>query len=690
MLRFFRYGLPAVLFILVAVPLLVGGKSAPKVNEAAVQAEFKAAIQRIRQHQPDQPDSPALKSYAIYDYLLVARFRRDLEQRPGEDVDTAINAFLEAHAGEPVARNLRNDWLTSLAARRKWDWFMPRATDVSTPALICDRLQGKIAALADVPGAQGTAAVQTAGAQASPNASGAAAQANATAQAIAAEALTRWSLAQKQPPECDPVFAWLRQQNVITPDLAEARTRAALAADNAKLGREFVVDVPPDRAAPLLQWAQLLDSSKAALTTLASTPMTPVEPAALAAGFDHLARADSTTALALLPKLLARPDMTPVMQTKLQRIAAMGAAVGRDSAAIAAFDLLPESSVDNDVREWRVRAALWAGDYQKALAWIDTMPPTQLSQPRWRYWRARSIAATQGNEAAAPLYAELAELRDFYGYLAADRIHHGYVLNAKASFNDETLQKAMAAQPGLIRAHALFDCGLDDEAMLEWAVVFGSADNALKLQAAHLAARWGWYSQAIVTLAQAGEFDDVRLRYPRPFTSAVAEASKQTQVPQDWILAVMRQESLFRDDAVSRAGARGLMQMTPNTAIAVAKRWHLPVPDKDGTFDPPMDVLRGAAHLRDLLDKYGQLGLTLAAYNAGAIPVARWAPTRTMDADVWIENIPYGETRNYVQRIVEHIVAFAWVRDAEPPRLATLLPEITPTAVAAQTQPEAQ
>jgi len=56
-----------------------------------------------------------------------------------------------------------------------------------------------------------------------------------------------------------------------------------------------------------------------------------------------------------------------------------------------------------------------------------------------------------------------------------------------------------------------------------------------------------------------------------------------------------------------------------------------------------------------------------------------------MDADVWIENIPYGETRNYVQRIVEHIVAFAWVRDAEPPRLATLLPPITPTTFSAQT-----
>jgi len=684
MLRFFRYGLLAAVFMLAASPLLAGGKSAPNaasnVNEAAVQAEFKAAIQRILQHQPDQPDSAALQAYVIYDYLRAARFRRDLELKPSDDLDAAISAFLEAHAGAPIARNLRNDWLTSLAMRRKWDWFMPRATEVSTPSLICYRLQGKIAALADMPGAGASAS-------ASASASVQGSTANATAQEIVAEALTRWAFAQKQPPECDLPFTWLRQQGAITPALAETRTRAALAADNAKLAREFAVDVPPDRAAPLLQWAQLLDSSKATLTTLASNPMTPVEPAALAAGFDHLARADSATALALLPKLLARPDMTPTMQMKLQRIAAMGAAFGRDSAAIAAFDLLPESSVDNDVREWRVRAALWAGDWQKALAWLDTMPPTQAAQPRWRYWRARAVASTQGSEAAAPLYTELAELRDFYGYLAADRIHHGYVLNAKASFDDETLQKAMASQPGLIRAHALFDCGLDDDAMLEWAVVFSASDNAVKLQAAHLAARWGWYSQSIVTLAQAGEFDDVRLRYPRPYTSAVAEASKLTQVPPDWILAVMRQESLFRDDAVSRAGARGLMQMTPNTAAAVAKRWHLPLPDKDGTFDPPMDVQRGAAHLRDLLDKYGQLGLTLAAYNAGAIPVARWAPTRSMDADVWIENIPYGETRNYVQRIMEHIVAFAWVRDAEPPRLATLLPPITPTTFSAQAAP---
>jgi len=627
-------------------------------SEDAARPEFMAAMQRVRQRTPEQPDSPALQAYVIYDYLVAARFRRDLDLKPGEDLDTAIDTFLQAHTGQPVARNLRIDWLTSLANRHRWDWFLPRAGDVTSASAVCDRLQGRIA--------------------------------TGDTKGLAAEALARWSLPQKQPLECEPVFGWLRQQGLLTPALAESRTRAALTADNPRLAREFVADVPAEKAAPLLQWAQLLDASKTTLSTLATNPSVSVEPAALAAGFDHLARADSVSALALLPKLLSRPEMTPGMQTQLQRIAALGAAYGRDSAAVAAFDQLPDSTVDNDVREWRVRAALWAGDYQKALAWIEEMPSALSSQPRWVYWRARSVAATSGSEAAAPLYEQLAGLRDFYGYLAADRLHRSYVLNAKASLDDKTMQSTLAGQPGFIRARALFDSNLDDDAGLEWAVALSGADSAVKLQAAHLAARWGWYTQSITTLAQVGEFDDVRLRYPRPYASAIAEASKLTQLPPDWILAVMRQESLFRDDAVSRAGARGLMQMTPTTAAAVAKRWHLPPPQRDGTFDPPMDVQRGAAHLRDLLDKYGQLGLSLAAYNAGAIPVARWLPTRAMDADIWVENIPYGETRNYVQRILEHIVAFAWVRDAEPPRLATLLPPITPTALAAQTAEPAQ
>src|SRR5882757_10677476 len=194
MSRLFRPILFTAAFVFVSCLELAGGKPAPKVSEETVRAEFMAAMQRIRQRTPEQADSPALQSYVIYDYLTVARFRRDLDLKPSDDLDGAIDAFLQAHSGEPVARVLRIDWLTSLANRRRWDWFLPRAADVTTPALICDRLQARLATTADAQGA-------------------------ADMQAIAAEALTRWSLAQKQPSECDPVFAWLRQQGLLTPAL---------------------------------------------------------------------------------------------------------------------------------------------------------------------------------------------------------------------------------------------------------------------------------------------------------------------------------------------------------------------------------------------------------------------------------------------------------------------------------------
>jgi soluble lytic murein transglycosylase len=124
-----------------------------------------------------------------------------------------------------------------------------------------------------------------------------------------------------------------------------------------------------------------------------------------------------------------------------------------------------------------------------------------------------------------------------------------------------------------------------------------------------------------------------------------------------------------------------VMQMVPSTASAVAHRWHLSAPGRDGLFDPSIAVPLGAAYLRELLDRYGeQLPLSLAAYNAGPAAVAHWLPSKPMDADVWIENIPYNETRGYVQHIVEHIVAFASVRGAPPPRLQALLSDVEPAA----------
>src|ERR1700733_293293 len=644
---------PALALFLFCTQFTTAADAASAVAAAeTTRQSFVEAMQRVRERLPETPDSPELRAYAIHDYLVAARFRRDLADKPGDALDAAIDSFLQARSAQPVTRALKHEWLASLARRQLWERFLPRSADVTDPILICDRFAGRLA--------------------------------TGDTEGLVTAVLGRWGLPQKQPAECDPAFAWLRRQNLVTPALAEARTRAALAADNPHLAREFALDVPVAQATALLQWSDLLESPKSALAVLAAHPGFPVEPEALAAGFEKLAHSDSPDALDLLPLLLSRQGLTAALQVRLQRAAALGAAYDHDPRALAAFDGLPAESLDNPSDEWHVRAELWAGHYDKVLALIDRMPAGLAAQPRWRYWHARAVAATQGAGAAAPLFEEIAGLRDYYGYLAADRLHRPYSLNVHPSPDDAKTQAKIAADIGVIRAHELFDCDMTDEANAEWSTALGDAEAAVKVQAAHLASRWGWYAQSITALAQAGEWDDVPLRYPRPYPEAVAEASTLASIPADWIWAVMRQESLFRKDAVSRADARGLMQMLPAPAAAVARRWHLPHLRKDALFDPSVAVPLGAAHLRELLDAHaGQLSQSLSAYNAGSTAAARWLPSHSMDADVWVENIPYAETRAYVEHIMEHIVAFAFMSAAPPPRLNELLPPVEPAAPAA-------
>jgi soluble lytic murein transglycosylase len=631
------------LLVLVLAGRALGAEPAPAV--ATPQQQFVVAMARVRQGLPDENDSPALRAYVIHDYLVAARLRRDLKSGESDELDGRIDGFLQAHLAEPVTRTLRHDWLASLARRGRWDWFLPRSVEVNDPALVCERLRGLLAT------------GETSG--------------------LAAAALARWSQPQEPPTPCVEVFAWLRAQHFITPPLAAARVRAALVADNPRLAREFAAELPAAEAAPFRQWAAWLEAPEASLRGFARDPDATVEPEALVAAFTRLARTKSEAAAALLPMLLERPAVTSTVALHLRRAAALGAAYDHDPGAVAAFANLPLEPKDDLAEEWRVRAALWAGNFAEARAWIDAMSPALASTPRWKYWRARALAATGDAAAADALYLEVAGLRDYYGYLAADRVHRPYQLNERPTPADLVVERALAAQPGMLRAHALLDCDQPDEAAAEWAEVVGRLDAATKVQAARLASAWGWYYEAIATLGQAGDLDDVHLRYPRPFSAAVATASEFAKVPGDWLLAVMRQESLFRVDAVSRANARGLMQMLPSTAEAVARRWHLPPPPANGRVEPEVAIRLGAAYLRELLDHYGDdLPLALAAYNAGVAAVARWQPPAPLDADVWLENIPYNETRSYVEHALENIVAFAWVRDAPLPELKSLLPPV--------------
>jgi soluble lytic murein transglycosylase len=151
--------------------------------------------------------------------------------------------------------------------------------------------------------------------------------------------------------------------------------------------------------------------------------------------------------------------------------------------------------------------------------------------------------------------------------------------------------------------------------------------------------------------------DDFRyLMYPLPFPAKVFDAAAQSEVPAHLIYAIMREESRFETDAISRAGAVGLMQLMPDTARRVAKRKELGADVHERLDDPEVNVVIGTWYASDLLRAGdGSVAWMLAAYNAGPIAARRWLEPGVTgdDAIAAVESIDYRETRGYVKRVVE-------------------------------------
>ncbi|PCJ71517.1 MAG: hypothetical protein COA62_02705 [Rhodobiaceae bacterium] len=153
----------------------------------------------------------------------------------------------------------------------------------------------------------------------------------------------------------------------------------------------------------------------------------------------------------------------------------------------------------------------------------------------------------------------------------------------------------------------------------------------------------------------------------RSYPTAVLPSYRQvgTPVERAFVYGLSRQESEFDPDVVSHAGARGLMQLMPRTARAVARGIGVPYRRSRLTSDPGYNAMLGSAHLGDLLDDFaGSYIMTIAAYNAGAHRVSQWIEaygdprSPAVDPIDWMENIPFTETRNYVQRVMENIQVY--------------------------------
>ena len=331
---------------------------------------------------------------------------------------------------------------------------------------------------------------------------------------------------------------------------------------------------------------------------------------------------------------------------------------------------------DLELQEWRVRTALLAEDWSSVLQNVARLPEEEQAEDHWAYWVARSLEKLGETQDAQDVFTELAELQSYYGFLSADRLGLPYAIYDEPIEPEPELLKRLSEQPELTRAREFNFVDLEHEGRREWNNWIADRSEEEVAASAVLANHWQLHDRAIFAAGQAEQKRAITLRFPVLYRTEVAKASMEHGIEPAWIYGVMRRESAYIRDIRSGAGAVGLMQLMPRTARFVAelqgqKNW------KGDLTDAKTNIGFGTFYLRHVMDRFDDHQvLATASYNAGPHRVDKWLRDGEIDADIWIDTIPFTETRRYVRAVLAYAAIYEHHLSGESQRLARKLAPI--------------
>lgn len=584
-----------------------------------------------------------LKAYPLYPYLQYTRISEDIKLSNEGDVTYFLNNFSDV----PATKTLRKRWLQLLYKKQRWQLFISYYAPAS--AATAQQCQYQYARYKS--GFQ---------------------------DAALHDALALWAVGKSQPQACDPLFKLLTDKNKITE--AVAWQRYTLAVRNHKfqlaryIDRFFISRQYRDKAAFYLA----VDRKPAQVGNYTMLGEDSAENRALIEhGIAHLARQRATEAMKHWARyrqshsfdVAAQKRMLPHLVKGLHKQKYEAAALGylNDNIALANSKLL----------EWQLRTLLRAEQWLVLKEWIATLPKPIRDEQRWRYWQARAQLMTSSHtdiiDAAKTTFRELSRFRSFYGFLASDRVANPYRMAEKPLLPNVADVDALANTPAMLRVRELFVQDENFSARREW---YGATKNLASdqwLVAAQLADQKHWYPQAVQAMAAAKYWDDINIRFPQAYRPAFEKQARNVDLPLTLLFAISRQESAFAADVTSPAGARGLMQLMPATAKQVARQHSIRYNSQQQLFDPEKNISLGSRYFKDMMLRFANNRiLSIASYNAGPHRVATWQEKTAgkLPYDVWIETIPYSETRQYVQNVLAYTLIFAHHLELDQPLLS--------------------
>lgn len=330
-----------------------------------------------------------------------------------------------------------------------------------------------------------------------------------------------------------------------------------------------------------------------------------------------------------------------------------------DADALTWLNQVPNDDANSLLWQWRLRSAILWQKWSQLVKWINQMPEALRNQLQWQYWLAYGLNQTGDKKKATIIWSKLAKERDYYGFLAADQIGVPYNLQTKNYSVPNQALKEISNDPKMEEVYQLYQLKQYRVADSYWRWLLNRLDQEQILAAAQVANQWKIYSMSIYAYGRSGYYDDLVNRFPLAYKHDVLKYAKIYNLNPGWIWALTRQESYFHPEAMSGAGARGLMQLIPSTASFIASRFKIPYRGASSLFKPRVNIQLGTANLSYVYGQFGQnMVVATAAYNAGYGNAKSWLPNKGLDASCWIEIVPFLETRNYLRNVLTYTVIY--------------------------------
>lgn len=633
---FVRVRVLTLLTLIYSSTLVAGEAIKLNINKAQQQSFIKA--EKLT-HNSNSAQYQALYNelhyYPLQPYLDQQRLLHKISLSKAKE----ISAFLEKYQNTPLDWPLRKKWLNYLAKKKQGLLFIQAFKPTANVELTCHHLNFSL-------------------------------QAGAAESEILPQITKLWVVGKSQDKACDPLFERWEKAGYRTND--RIWQRIGLAADGGKhtLIPYLTKLLPPDQQYLGKLWHKVR-RDPSIVSKMKYFPNKSVkETEILTYGLKRFIWHYPDSAIRSYKKAQQRFAFTTDQQQQIAEKFALALSTKNHTAAKQWLDKLDLHLLSKNMLQWRLAQALKQRDWERILVELKQIPNEHKDDLKWKYWYARALIETSAVERGEFVLQQLANERHYYGFLAASYLNMPVNLqNKPLDFNLEEKQK-LFEYPAAKRAFEFYSMGRHHHARSEWNYLITQLNDREKLVAAKVANENEWFDRTIFTLANVGYLDDVELRFPKAFDKEINYYSTEEKIAPSWAFAIARRESSFMHDANSPVGAKGLMQLMPKTAKHLKK-------GKVNTrylYNAKNNIQLGTKYLKILLGKTkGNQVLATAAYNAGPYRVGTWVDNeQSVPADIWIETIPFKETRNYVKSVL----AYQEIYQHKPGQVSQLFEEV--------------